>query len=178
MKHDPLDAAGSALCWWDVSFQFAYYNSAEKQKQRSSCFLDNIRRAFLFDILASDQFVYRRSWPTADIRMHLSSTRHSNELVYKKNWPTTDVRIRHQRSIPTRWGLLIGTDGPRSDKHNDKSSMITTPKTSFLITQGLDNSRACGQSEGATIQADVFDTSKHSWYDQRSWPRLDNLMMQ
>ena len=83
MKHDPLDAAELALCWWDVSFQFVHYDSAEKQRQRSSCFLNDIRGALLSGILTSDRLVYGRSWPTAD------------------------VRIRHQRGTPTRWGLAL-----------------------------------------------------------------------
>ena len=37
---------------------------------------------------------------------------------------------------------------------------------------------ACGQSDSAMIQVDVFDTSKRSQYDQRFWFQLNNLIMQ
>ena len=152
MKHDPLDAAGLALCWWDVSFQFAYYNSAKKQRQRSSCFLDNVRGALLSGILASDRFVYERSWPTADVRICI---RHQRGTLTTRLWEKlTDGGCTHPSSTRYSDEMRFGTVTLHSDNGTD---------TSLFPRLLRSNSRprwfnGCGRFDGATIRADVLDT--------------------
>ena len=123
--------------------------------------------------------------------MLLSGILTRDQLVYKRSWPTADVRvyIRHQRgTLTTRlWEKL--TDGgcahPLSTRYSDEMRFGTVtlhsdngPDTSLFPRLLRNNPMACGRSDGATIQADVLDTIRRSRYDQRSRPRLDDLMIQ
>ena len=100
---------------------------------------------------------------------HPSSTKHSYRLVYRRNTLTADVCIRHQQGTPTRWGLAISTDISYLDKNTDtlhlNNDIITRAAGLLFPRLFRNNSIACGQSNGATIQANVFDTTRRSWYD-------------
>ena len=67
--------------------------------------------------------------------------------------------------------MRFGTDTPHSDKLDDESDATTrrrsdstptrclyAPRGLTATTQGLDDSMACGRSEGATIRAEFLDT--------------------
>ena len=108
--------------------------------------------------------------------MHPSSTRYSDRLVYGRSWPTTDIHIRHQRDTPTRWGLALIhciRIMTRWREWHDHSTTIWWhdhyPRDFSSTTQGLDDSMACGRSDGATIRADVLDTTRGLGLGSTTW---------
>ena len=119
---------------------------------------------------------------TNDGYTHLLLTKYSDGLIYKKSWPTADVRICYQQSTPTRWCLAIGINRSYLDESTDTlhSDNDTITRTAQPLSPRLlcNNSMACGQSDGATIQVDIFNTTRRFQYNQRFWLRLDNLMIQ
>ena len=95
---------------------------------------------------------------------HLSSTKHSDKLVYRRSWPTADVRIRHQRGTPTRWGLaLLHCIRIMALIHHYSRDFSAT--TQWLA----DDQMARRYKQTFSIRSDVLDTTRGLGLGSTTW---------
>ena len=89
---------------------------------------------------------------TDDGCMHLSSTRYSDEIRFGTDTLHSDNDMMTRVAQPFNKDLM--------------AHWLDTPMLQSLnaTTQGLDESMACGRSNGVTIQADVLDMIQESWH--------------